>query len=191
MSATIVSMATIVSILGNPFSGRTLVPLLFAIIAVVFLLSSVRRRLRQRQQEPDRESAQREPPHANPKQRLRRDLENLIVELQELSREISAQIDTRFAKLEAAMRDADRRIAVLNRLARQLAEHKGERPPEPEDHDARHAVVYELADAGLSPVEIAKDLGKTPGEVELILKLRRQDGSRAGGPAGSTADGPR
>ena len=109
---------------------------------------------------------------------MRRDLEALMVELQELSRKISAEIDTRFVKLEAAMRDADRRIAVLNRLSRGQeagpvadALPTGDSAPGVEA-DSRHQVVYELADAGFGPVEIARDLGKTPGEVELILNLR-------------------
>src|SRR5687767_8058912 len=103
---------------------------------------------------------------------IRRDMDLLMVELQELSRRISAEIDTRFAKLEAAIRDADRRIAVLNRLSRSAAD----RPDDgmKSDFDARHGVVYELADAGFSPIEIARDLGKTPGEIELILNLRKQ-----------------
>ncbi len=167
-------LPTMVSWLDKVFSDGKLVPLALAIIAVVLLMSSVRRRLRQHEREVDRSSPQREPPRVTPKVHLRRDLESLIGELQELSRKISAQIDTRFAKLEASIRDADRRIAVLNRLTRQRAEERGEADAEPEDHDARHTVVYELADAGFSAVEIARDVGKTPGEVELILNLRRQ-----------------
>jgi hypothetical protein len=32
--------------------------------------------------------------------------------------------------------------------------------------------IYELADKGKTPREIAQQLGTTPGEVELILNLR-------------------
>ena len=97
----------------------------------------------------------------------------LIGELQDLSRKISAEIDTRFGKLEAAIRDADRRIAVLNRMSRGTAQDGSDAPAAGGDHDVRYTVVYELADAGFSPVDIAKDLGRTPGEIELILNLRR------------------
>lgn len=38
---------------------------------------------------------------------------------------------------------------------------------------AQHAEVHALADAGLTPVEIAKRLSKPTGQVELILNLRR------------------
>lgn len=47
---------------------------------------------------------------------VRRDLERLMLELTELSRQINAQIDTRFAKLEVSIIDADRRIDELRRL---------------------------------------------------------------------------
>jgi hypothetical protein len=100
-----------------------------------------------------------------------------MVELQELSRRIGAEIDTRFAKLEAAMRDADRRIAVLNRLSG-MAGDVGKDVAERNRGDRRHAVIYELADAGFSSVDIARDLGKTPGEVELILNLRKEPANK-------------
>jgi hypothetical protein len=147
-----------------------------AIIAMFFMMLSMRR-WQQRAQQPRREPL---PPARPPsvERELRRDLEALMVELQELSRKISAEIDTRFVKLEAAMRDADRRIAALNRLSRgQEPAPLAELPSAGESNlstepDSRHQVVYELADAGFGPVEIARDLGKTPGEVELILNLR-------------------
>jgi len=146
------------------------------IVAIVLLISSIRKRQNQlKQPTPPRPAS---PPRAaspgNPEASMRRDLNELMVELQELSRRISAEIDTRFAKLEAAIRDADRRIVVLNRLSRQAAGGAAEPSNALSGHDIRHTVVYELADAGLTPIEIARDLGKTPGEVELILNLRKQ-----------------
>ncbi len=39
--------------------------------------------------------------------------------------------------------------------------------------DASHQEVYELADGGLSAVDIARKLDKPTGQVELILNLRR------------------
>lgn len=152
-----------------------------AIIGMFFMMASMRR-WQQRAQRPRREPVPQPRPQSMERE-MRRDLESLMVELQELSRKISAEIDTRFVKLETAIRDADRRIATLNRLARgqetasfadlPAASSAGEFDPGVAA-DTRHQVVYELADAGFSPVEIARDLGKTPGEVELILNLRRK-----------------
>lgn len=203
--------AYMLSILDRLFSDASLVPLLLAIIAVVFLLSSVRRRLRHQASRDEEEPVQRKPPPGKSSQaRLRNDLETLLGELQDLSRRISAEIDTRFAKLEAAMNDADRRIAALNRLSGQSSadedetrstdeadteeavpsvsptaiedtaeskpEVKQQSPPEsPEpEGETRQQAVYRLADQGVTPVEIARQLGRTPGEVELILNLRQQ-----------------
>lgn len=161
---------------GDTLDGNAWVALLLALIAVAFLLTGLRRKQRERAR--SAEPAGPRDPVSTPatleqKERLRRDLEMLIGELQDLARKIGAEIDTRFAKLEASIRDADRRIAVLNRLARDLGDKNSTAPQDPQENDSRYGVVYELADAGFSCVEIAKDLGKTPGEIELILNLRR------------------
>lgn len=47
---------------------------------------------------------------------IRRDMERLLVELNELARQINAQIDTKFAKLEQSIADADKRISALRIL---------------------------------------------------------------------------
>jgi hypothetical protein len=39
--------------------------------------------------------------------------------------------------------------------------------------EPRHQRVYELADRGLNAVQIAQELQTQPGEIELILNLRR------------------
>ncbi len=171
----------LLSLLGGVW-GERLIPLGLAVIAVFFMMSSYRRRMQRRQTQVSRESPLRKPPVAAPSSQtqqqaqtqLKHDLEALMVELEEFSRSVSAQIDMRFAKLETAIQDADRRITALNRLTRRLAERNGQPVPDAEAHDLRHEIVYELADAGLTPIEIARDTGKTPGEIELILNLRKQ-----------------
>jgi len=160
---------------GAKLDPNGLVALLLATIAAVLLLTGLRRRQRDRAR--DAISGPRPPsglpPSLDGKEKLRRDLETLIGELQDLSRKIGAEIDTRYAKLEASIRDADRRIAVLSRLTRETGGQADGPAQESPGNDSRYAAVYELADAGFSCVEIAKDLGKTPGEIELILNLRR------------------
>src|SRR5262245_56288661 len=44
---------------------------------------------------------------------LERQMETLLVELSEMSRQMTAQLDTRAAKLQALLDEADRRIAAL------------------------------------------------------------------------------
>ena len=116
-------------------------------------------------------------------------MSELLVELQDLSRQITAQIDTRFAKLETVIADADGRIGRLERLLRRISEieqldvtlddHTADPALSNEEKsrtiriDPVHEQIYTLADKGLSAVEIARQLARTTGEIELILNLRR------------------
>jgi hypothetical protein len=123
-------------------------------------------------------------------------MQNLLVELSEMARQVSAQLDTRAQKLELLIQEADQKIAQLRELqsaappARPAvgiadapqpadAENAGETAPaaaapapfQPE-LDPRHAEVYALADQGQSAYDIANQLGRPRGEIELILALR-------------------
>jgi hypothetical protein len=110
---------------------------------------------------------------------VERQMQNVLVELSEMSRQITAQLDTRAAKLEMLIKEADEKIAALRAPvelaalpavcpAPQLEEPAAETRPDP-----RHADVYSLADSGRSSREIAQELNRPSGEVELILALRR------------------
>lgn len=97
--------------------------------------------------------------------------EAVMAEMHDLARELAAQLEARAAKLEKLIRDADER---LNRLE---ANDSPPRPvrsaPVPTSTDPLHARVYELADRGLPPVEIAREIDRPTGQIELILALRR------------------
>src|SRR5690606_5777268 len=102
------------------------------------------------------------------------------------------QLDTRAARLELLMKEADRKIAELQRAGASSNHDGGDaRPMPPESSDEpppaaasrsdaptelRHADVYALADAGHSPQEIAQRLDRPSGEIELILALRSSAG---------------
>lgn len=111
---------------------------------------------------------------------LRGDLERLIVELQELSRQINAHIDTRFCKLDVLIRQADQRIKRLEQLngSAKTDENPVNDGNGTEQIDPQREIIYKLADAGRSPVEIAQQLDKHRGEIELILSLRRSNRAR-------------
>jgi hypothetical protein len=113
---------------------------------------------------------------------VERQMQNLLVELSEMARQISAQLDTRAAKLELLIKDADQRLAELKRLQAPLppapfaepptgTENSNLAPP-PLEIDPRHVEIYDLADAGKSPQDIAAKLDRPKGEIELILALR-------------------
>jgi len=131
---------------------------------------------------------------------VEREMSNLLVELSEMSRQITAQLDTRSAKLELLLKEADEKIEALRAASsdtsatpspaparREYAGPAAERmallgevdktqpdlsAPPPALIDRRHAEVYALADEGRSAREIANHLGRPSGEVELILALR-------------------
>ena len=112
---------------------------------------------------------------------VERQMQNLLVELSEMARQISAQLDTRSSKLELLIAQADEKIAMLQRLSHQTAlsstPSNGSPPPQERldsrvDADPRHADVYSLADQGRSAGQIAQALGRPSGEIELILALR-------------------
>lgn len=121
---------------------------------------------------------------------VERQMSNLLVELSEMARQITAQLDTRAAKLEALMREADEKIATLQTMQNGNGTPAGPAPsasrgfsdpslvmgasrtPAASEDDPRHVEVYALADQGLSAADIARKLSRPNGEIELILALR-------------------
>ncbi len=103
-------------------------------------------------------------------------MSSLLTELAQMARQISAQLDTRAARLEALIREADERIDRL----RSMQEAEGAtHPPAPSQPSAanseqqqRYGQIYGLADEGDSADRIAQKLEMPKGEVELILALR-------------------
>ncbi len=105
-------------------------------------------------------------------------------ELEQIARRLSAQLDNKARRLESLLDEADQRIAALGGAtgtaaapdsasaaatdgAPPLGSGNGNRRP-----DALTVAVYERADAGLSPVDIAQQLDEQVGKVELIIALR-------------------
>ncbi len=133
---------------------------------------------------------------------IERDMSGLMVQMLETARHMAAQLDTRAARLEVLMREADAKLVALKDAAASVAasavvapkgaaaaevvveegraeavdaveeaavapQVKPEAPPDP-----RHGEIYALADQGRSSGEIARQLNRPNGEVELILALR-------------------
>lgn len=123
-------------------------------------------------------------------------MHNLLVELSEMSRRISAQLDTRSTRLELLIKEADEKLSSLRAALdgeppapREIV--SAENPARSDTSDAiepelvlpdvpaalppvdqRHTEVYALADDGRSANEIARLLNRSMGEIELILALR-------------------
>jgi DNA-binding NarL/FixJ family response regulator len=109
---------------------------------------------------------------------VERQMQNLLVELSEMARQVTAGLDTRAAKLDALIREADEKIAALSALRNSVNLSPSESVPAAEaspsayDPDPRHAEIYSLADQGQTASQIAGKLNRANGEVELILALR-------------------
>lgn len=110
-------------------------------------------------------------------------------DLEELTERLAAQLDAKAAAVESLLAQAEKTLAHLHaareapvRAVRRtlppihMAETKltaiAPAAPAPTADEA-HRRVHELADQGLTPVQIARQLGKPTGQVELILNLRR------------------
>jgi hypothetical protein len=123
---------------------------------------------------------------------IERDMGQLMVEMLDTARQMTAQLDTRAARLEILMKEADEKLASLKAATSGIVASPAEHPitaypPVPVSEgrsiiakpekleippDPRHADVYQMADQGSSPNEIARQLNRPHGEVELILALR-------------------
>lgn len=95
---------------------------------------------------------------------------DLASDMQELSDRLAAELDARAARLERLISAADARLVELKQHARR-APVAPQEPPGPDP--AQFSDVYQLADAGVSEVEIARRTGRPTGQVQLILNLRR------------------
>ncbi|MGB2986094.1 MAG: hypothetical protein WBE26_09445 [Phycisphaerae bacterium] len=161
-----------------------IVMLLLAVIGLTIVMLSTRRRIRKSQHRP-RTSVRELAAESQAQRKTTRDVEEVMLELDQLSRQIHGRIDTKLARLEAIIHDADQRIDKLSRLTRAVEGQPtleitlGEEDPlkpssnTPKADDGPHATIYRLADRGLSPNQIAREVGKLNGEIELILALRK------------------
>ncbi len=154
-------------------------------VAIVLVTASLLLTLRKRKRRMDSEKLQ-------PGERLQRNREidrmngninQMMVELEALTRRFSAQLDAKSLRLEKLLEEADRKIALLQdssptpQSGSAGSEVSVESPPAPPpvgpSGDPLVQKVYDLADAGQPTVEIARQLDEQVGKVELILALRQ------------------
>jgi hypothetical protein len=112
----------------------------------------------------------------------RQELEHLLAEIQDLSRDHIARLDTKIRLLTQLLADADQKKRELDALLERAAALP--RPPDatpaPSPRPAKpanplHDRVYTLQDAGKDVGDICRATGLEKGEVELILGLRKPD----------------
>ncbi len=118
----------------------------------------------------------------------------LMAELADLARQVNGQLDTRMARLEILLQQADKTLARLEAAGKQSVNGKAasnnynmptgngnedvkstqsqwQPPRNPLLKSPFHQEVISLAQAGEKAVNIAQKLGRPVGEIELILSL--------------------
>lgn len=154
------------ALLDGEGGGATLqLSLLLAGLAVLFLTVYLRRRRSPADPRPPGlfDGAGRDP---------RQELEQLLADIQDLSRDQIARLDTKIRLLNQLLADCDRKQKELEEL---LGRAKSAPAPAPPAKPANplHDRVYALQDSGTEVLEICRQTGLEKGEVELILGLRR------------------
>ena len=117
-------------------------------------------------------------------------LEELMVEVEALTRRFGVQLDAKSRRLENLLTQANERIEELRSLQGQPSRHQASPdqaddaqlvsspqhsspPPAPVEEDPLAISVYNLADSGMDAHAIAMQLDEHVGKVELILALRK------------------
>jgi hypothetical protein len=164
--------------------GSALWPGLFLVLGVALITASMIMRLRKRRRILS--------PSRTPDEQLERnrqlrgmhgDLEQLMVEIEQLARRFGTQLDAKSIELERLLSQADQRIEQLRQLASHASPAPGAqvddaqpgpapRPPVSRMDDPLSRSVYQLADSGYTPPQIAAELKEHIGKIELILALR-------------------
>jgi DNA-directed RNA polymerase specialized sigma24 family protein len=133
-------------------------------------------------------------------ERRTRDVESMRDDLLETVRSLASQLENRVHELETLLEEADQRLALLNEsLATTIGPHAAPSPGAPappappaspaapaaraadwapalasiEELDPLRRAIFDMADAGRTPLEIARALNEQVGKVELILALRQ------------------
>lgn len=162
-------------------------------LGVVLILASVMMSIRKRRKRAENTITAREQlEQSRQTKAMRGDLDQLMVELEQLTRRFSAQLDAKSIHMEKLLDAADQRIAQLKAFqadqsaagttspsaaieaasAPKQAAPPQEAEPATAAEDALSKSVFELADQGLSPMQIARELDEHVGKIELMLALR-------------------
>jgi hypothetical protein len=106
------------------------------------------------------------------------------VQMQELARDLKAEIDSKMVALEHLIRDADRAAERLEKarattdahapLADQAADNVSPTEWTDTENGRLRDEAYMLADYGFSAADIASRLNTPLGQIELILRLREE-----------------
>ena len=106
----------------------------------------------------------------------REELERLLTEIQDLSREHIARLDTKIRMLNQLLLECDQKKRELEALLGKTGVAAEPAPKAPaRSTNPLHDQVYSLQDSGKEILDICAATGLEKGEVELILGLRKMD----------------
>lgn len=160
----------------------------FAVLAWTLVRMYIRRKNSTSAREMNRPPAERLADIRSEARARREPLDELMADATELAHRLAAQLDNKAERLEQLLAEADDAIAALRAERAATGGEAARRGPR--DHapaspwgesptretDAGDPVrlrVYQLADEGVEPGEIARRLNQPRGQVELMLALRR------------------
>jgi hypothetical protein len=153
--------------------GIAAVGILFIIMAM-FSLGRARKKTTS-----SRDNARDHVERAREKRIVRDDLEALMVDINRMARDLGGQLDAKIIRIEKANQEAEERIAQLQALRDELANPSAMQADQvvtpqatPDQTDPLTRQIYELADQGKGPIDIAEQLNEHVGKIELILALR-------------------
>ncbi len=115
------------------------------------------------------------------------ELRSLMADADELAHLLGTRLSEQAAQIESLLDRADERSSRVVAPARE-PRHLGERSESaPSPTDSLAARIFELADQGMRPAEIARRVGQHAGKVELMLALRGRDQSRPARPGSASS----
>ena len=144
------------------FSPDRVIPLVLMIAGVLLLAIALRRGVGLAPSRPTAPESKRETGTE--------ELDRVNRDARELAGLLASQLDRQAARLESLIAAADERIRKLERQPTQPP--RSEREAAKDGADPLSQRVFEMADRGMPPVEIARALSQQTGKVELILALR-------------------
>ena len=103
----------------------------------------------------------------------REELERLLTEIQDLSREHIARLDTKIRMLNQLLLECDQKKREIEGLLGKLSSTEAPSKPPTRAANPLHDQVYTLQDSGKQLLDICAATGLEKGEVELILGLRK------------------
>lgn len=177
------------------------IPLLGVLLITMSMMMGIRKKRRYSQEQgTSREKVD----ELKQRHKLRGDLEQLMIEVEQLAKRFGAQLDAKTMHLEQLLSEADRKIAELKQaeqvlqnaanMQQAMASSLEDKPAAPATESASSAgvetapptappvvnaedalkqSVYDLAEQGHDPAEIARQLNEHVGKIELILALRK------------------